>query len=96
MRQNYSQEKYNNVAYQIIKQQELVIGPVAWEEAKKVSGLSIKGSNVQIKGDVKKVLEALVNQYATLFGRASIEVCKDAVKGMVANLNNKDLPAILL
>ena len=96
MRQDYGQEKYNKIADQIIKQQELVIGPVAWEEAKKVSGLSIKEQNVRINGDVKKVLEALVNQYAKLFGRASIEVCKDAVKGMVANLNNKDLPAILL
>ena len=96
MRQDYGQEKYNKIADQIIKQQELVIGPVAWEEAKKVSGLSIKEQNVRINGDVKKVLAALVNQYAKLFGRASIEVCKDAVKGMVANLNNKDLPAILL
>ena len=96
MRQDYGQEKYNKIADQIIKQQELVIGPVAWEEAKKVSGLSIKEQNVRINGDVKKVLEALVNQYAKLFGRASIEVCKDAVKSMVANLNNKDLPAILL
>ena len=95
MRQDYGQEKYNKIADQIIKQQELVIGPVAWEEAKKVSGLSIKEQNVRINGDVKKVLAALVNQYAKLFGRASVEVCKEAFSAVADKINSSEVPDIL-
>ena len=87
---------YSLVASRIIKQQEEVIGPVALEQAKKVGGLSVDNSgNVSISGDGKDVLEKLVRQYEKLFGRASIEVCKDAVRETKPAIPPKELPEIL-
>ena len=76
-------QTYNSVAFAIVQQQEHLIGPLAWSEAKKVTGLEIKGESIEIRGDAKAVLEALVNQYSSLFGKASVEACKDAIRGMM-------------
>ncbi len=87
---------YALIASRIIKQQEAVIGPVALDQAKKVGGLSIDSlDNVNILGNGKVVLEKLVKQYEKLFGRASIEVCKDAVREVQNTVSKADLPEIL-
>lgn len=87
---------YSLAISQIIKQQELIIGPLALNQAKGVSGLNIiTDENITIKGDGKTVLENLVKQYARLFGQASIEVCKDAVKEINPPVPSNDLPEIL-
>lgn len=85
------------LATAIIKEQELVVGPLAWVEANKVSGLTVKDHTISVKdgGEGKKVLESLVKQYGNLFGQASIEVCKDAVKKLLAGVDKKDVPEIL-
>ena len=87
---------YTTLANKIIKEQEAVIGPLAWSEAGKVKGLKVTDHSILIKGEGKVILESLVNQYSTLFGRASIEVCKDAVRTLVTNLDQAQLPKILL
>lgn len=87
---------YTTLASAIIKKQELVIGPLAWTEASKVSGIVIKDHGISIKGDGKKILERLVNQYAALFGPASIEACKDAVRKLIAGVDKNELPRLLL
>ena len=87
---------YSKIASEIIKHQEFVIGPVAWSEAKSVKGIVIRDHNVEIKGDGKKIVEELVNQYATLFGRASVEVCRDAVKNLLPKVENTMIPSVLL
>ena len=86
---------FDQISIRIIKEQELVIGPVAWEEAKKVSGFHVvdqdKGE-VTFDGDPKEVLSRLVAQYSRLFGQVSKEVCKEAVQDLIAELPQTDVP----
>ena len=86
---------FDQISIRIIKEQELVIGPVAWEEAKKVSGFHIVDQNagtVTFDGDPKEVLTRLVAQYSRLFGQVSKEVCKEAVQDLLAELPSGDIP----
>lgn len=89
---------FDQITVRIIKEQELIIGPVAWNEAKKVSGFSVvdvKEGKVALTGDAKDVVNRLVAQYGRLFGRASQEVCKDAVKDLIAELPKDQIPSNL-
>ncbi len=70
----------------MIKEQELIIGPLAWIEAAKVTSLG-----VHEQGSV----DALVDRYTKLFGKASHEVCKHAVAGLIANLKDSEIPSSL-
>lgn len=89
-------DAYTQIASRIIKDQEEIIGPVAIEQARKVNGLEVEGSDtVKINGNGKDVLSKLVEQYSKLFGRASIEVCKEAVHETKHSLSKDDLPDIL-
>ena len=85
------------IVQRIIKEQELVIGPLAWEEAQKVKGLKVDRKKDQVVFEDKEVavIERLVKQYERLFGRASVEVCKDAVKDIVYDMPKDQVPAIL-
>ncbi|MBV9349837.1 MAG: hypothetical protein JO026_03730 [Patescibacteria group bacterium] len=91
---------FDQIAVKIIKEQALVIGPLAWSEAQKVAGLSVvdakKGEISITETDPKEVVNRLVAQYERLFGRASHEVCKDAVKGLIAELSVSEIPTSLL
>ncbi|MBI2442418.1 MAG: hypothetical protein HYV40_00730 [Candidatus Levybacteria bacterium] len=88
---------FNQIAEKIIRAQETVIGPIALEQAKKVDGLSVDWSRheVSVQGNKKSVLDNLIKQYEHLFGRASIEVCKDAVKSLISQLPKDQLPPSL-
>ncbi len=90
-------EIFINIAVRIIKEQELIIGPLAWEEARKVKGLAINldKETLQLTGDKKQVINGLVKQYSRLFGRASQEVCKDAVRDIIAELPKNEVPSAL-
>ena len=85
------------IPIRIIKEQELVIGPLAWDEAKKVSGLTIDQSHtsVSFSGDAKDILNRLVAQYERLFGRASHEVCREAVRDLIAGMPPEEIPSSL-
>ncbi len=88
----------NTIASKIIKEQELIIGPVAWSEARKVRGLVIqdqKTGEVNFEGDPKQIIDGLVAQYEKLFGRASHEVCREAVSGLIIDLIPTEIPASL-
>ncbi len=88
----------NHIAERIIKEQEFIIGPLAWSEAKKVSGLQVDEARkvVTLAGsDEKVVIDALVAQYERLFGRASHEACRDAVATLVASMPASDVPSSL-
>ncbi|MBI4137619.1 hypothetical protein HY469_06165 [Candidatus Roizmanbacteria bacterium] len=81
---------------QIIKAQQSVIGPIALDQARLVSGLTVNSpDSVTIAGNPKKILSELVDKYADFFGQASIEVCKDAVREMTPPVPSSDLPDIL-
>ncbi len=88
--------QYSQIVSQIIKDQEAIIGPVALEQARKVKGLDVANINdIKINGDGKDILMHLVDQYSKLFGRASIEVCKEAVHEVESKLKPEELPEIL-
>lgn len=90
---------FKKLAEKIIKEQEAIIGPVAWEQASKVPGLKVNPSKneVDIEGqNPKEIIEQLVKQYQNLFGLTSVEVCKHAVKDIVANTPHDQLPPLLL
>jgi hypothetical protein len=50
---------------------------------------------MKIAGDPKETLIKLVKQYEQLFGQASIEVCKDAIREMKPPIPVDQLPDLL-
>ncbi len=88
---------FAKIVVKIIEQQEGIIGPIALEQAKKVDGLSVNWNEreVELSGDEKEVVNHLVSQYEHLFGRASVEVCREAVKEMLADLPADKRPEAL-
>ena len=90
---------FDTIAEKIIKEQELVIGPMAWSEAVKVPGLvaNMQNGSVTIgSSDPKTTIDQLVAQYERLFGRASHEVCKEAAATIIAGLPKIDIPLSLV
>jgi len=88
----------DQIATKIIKEQELIIGPVAWSQAAKVQGLHItdqRSGAVSIDGNAPTVIDSLVGQYEHLFGRASKEVCKDAAASLLVSLSSSEVPSSL-
>lgn len=85
------------IPIRIIKEQELVIGPLAWDEAKKVNGLVIDQmkDSASFTGDAKDTINRLVAQYERIFGRASHVVCYDAVSDLIAKMPPEDVPSSL-
>jgi len=85
------------IPIRIIKEQELVIGPLAWDEAGKVSGLNIDQSHesISFSGDEKDVINRLVAQYERIFGKASHETCREAVADIIAEMPSEEIPSSL-
>lgn len=85
------------LANKIIREQEAVIGPLAWDEARKVRGLRVdtQKHSVEVEGNPREALEGLVAQYERLFGRASREVCRDAVRPLISRVPQEEVPAVL-
>lgn len=89
-------DPYVEAVSRIIKEQQSIIGPVALDQAKKVAGLEIGGTDdIKITGNKKEVLGHLVDQYAKLFGKASVEVCKEAFSSVVDKIPSAEVPDIL-
>jgi len=89
---------YNQIASKIIKGQKVVIGPLALDQANQISGIKIvdkKKVVVEISGNGKNIIDQLVNQYAQIFGKASIEVCRDAISNIKSEVSAEDLPDVL-
>lgn len=89
---------FGQIVEKIIKEQETIIGPVALAQAQKVSGLKVDLPNHEIafSGNKKEILENLVKKYEALFGPASIEVCKEAVRDIIAKAPKDEVPSLLL
>lgn len=89
----------DQIAIRIIKEQELIIGPIAWQEAEKVPDLRLTNrENAEIApthANPKEVINQLVGRYERLFGRASREACRDAVAVILAELSPADVPSSL-
>ncbi len=88
---------YARLVEKIIQEQEKIIGPVALEQARKVPGLTVdlQKHDIQFQGKEMDILEKLVEQYRILFGQASVEMCKDAVRGISSGMKPDALPASL-
>jgi hypothetical protein len=87
----------SQIPLRIIKEQELVIGPLAWDEARKVNGLAFDQSHnsVSLAGDAKDVINRLVAQYERIFGKASHAVCHDAVQDIISTMRPEEVPSSL-
>ena len=88
---------FDEIAARIIKEQALVIGPMAWAEARKVTDLSVDVATeaVHVGGDGKSAIDQLVSRYERLFGRAAQEVCRDAVKSLISSMAPMEVPSSL-
>ncbi len=88
---------YAEIAKKIISQQETIIGPVAIEQAKAVSGLTVDWDKKEVKvsGNEQAVIDKLVDQYKDLFGKISVEVCKEAASKLVGQLPADKQPSSL-
>lgn len=82
------------LALRIIKVQELIIGPMAWEEAKSVEGLTVDLSHKSVSfiGDERDVIDRLVAQYEKLFGKESRVICKEGVQDLIAKMSPEEIP----
>ncbi len=90
----------DQIAGKIIKEQELIIGPLAWEEASHVKGLHVidqKAGSVSIdaSADNRMAIDELVHKYEILFGKAARQVCKEAAVTLLADLAPADIPSSL-
>lgn len=88
-------DPYAQAISNIIKEQQAIIGPVALEQANKVSGLQVNGSDIKVTGNKKEVLGNLVDQFAKLFGKASVAVCKEAFEPYQSKIPAIEIPDIL-
>ena len=88
---------YLELARNIIKAQENIVGPIALEQAKRVTGIKIGNTSQDIilEGDEKDAVNRLVKQYEGLFGKVSIEVCKRAAMSITSSTEKDQLPPLL-
>ncbi|HET7827295.1 MAG TPA: hypothetical protein VFK97_00310 [Candidatus Saccharimonadales bacterium] len=88
---------YAQIIERIIKQQESIIGPVAIEQAGHVHNLKVDWAkkDIEVSGDGAKVIDELVDQYKELFGKISVEVCKEAAEPLINKLPEGKLPKTL-
>ena len=90
---------FPQIARRIIKEQELVIGPLAWDEARKVQGLQVidqKTAEISLQnGNMGETVNKLVAQYERIFGKASHEVCKESVQDLLAEMPPEEIPSSL-
>lgn len=88
---------FGQMAERIIRQQEGIIGPIALEQAKKVQGLKLDWPKHEVVFDGNKtdIMEKLVEQYQGLFGQASVEACKDAVRTLLTGVPKNQIPPLL-
>jgi hypothetical protein len=88
---------YAQIAVKIIEQQQNIIGPVAIEQAKAVSGLKVDWDKreVVVSGNEQSVIDKLVAQYRELFGKISVEVCKEAASKLISQLPVDQQPSSL-
>jgi len=91
--------QFPQIAMRIIREQELIIGPLAWDEARKVQGLNVidqkKGEVSFQNGDSKNIIDKLVAQYERIFGKASHEVCRESVQDLIAEMSPDEVPSSL-
>ena len=91
-----SGSKYEQAVLMITKEQEKIVGKdLAIQMTTLVHNLRVKDDKVTISGDPKAVLKELIEQYSSLFGKASIEVSKQAITKLGHDLNDTEFTEYL-
>lgn len=84
------------ITSKIIKDQEQIMGPVAWYEASKISGLTVidrKTGVLSLKSsDNRQAIDNLVDGYARLFGPAAQKTCRESAAALIADLQPGEVP----
>lgn len=88
-------DTYNQIAYKIISDQSMIMGPLAVKIAERVGGIVIDEGSVALSADPKTVLKNLVLEYKKIFGEASVEICKESAHNANLSTQGTDLPDIL-
>lgn len=88
---------YEQIVIKIIKSQEVIIGPIAIEQAQQIPHLSIdwEAKKIDIAGNEAEAVDALVAAYRQLFGQISVEVSREAAASLVGKLPANALPEAL-
>ncbi len=88
---------YEQIVTRIIKSQEVIIGPVAIEQAQRVPHLKVdwESKRINISGNEADAVDALIDVYKELFGQISVEVSKEAAGALVDKLPANALPKAL-
>lgn len=87
---------FEDMASKIIKEQQTIIGPLALREANKVQGLKVNTpDDIVIEGNSKEILQKLVEQYAKLFGNASIQLCREVTEQYSSDIPEAEKPEFL-
>lgn len=88
--------KYQQAIVVITKEQEKIIGKnLADQVVHSIASLNFDQNGVPIlvdEANPKEILGELVDQYATIFGQASVEVAREAVKNLNIGFSANDLP----
>ncbi len=87
---------YNKIAARIIKQQEELIGSIAWTLARKVTGITIAKTNtpedVVIADTPKEVINSLVAVCEFIWGRLGKMQCIEATADITRSMRTEDIP----
>ena len=89
---------YARLCLCIISEQEAIVGPISWNEAEKIEGLTIvdrEEGEILITGDPKQVVDDLVEGYALLFSRLSRKVSRDSAALLLRKIHPEDVPECL-
>jgi|GEM_PF-327927 len=79
---------FSQLAKRIIEEQERIVGPLAWQEARRVKGLNIDPETraITFGQTPQTVIEHLLDHYETIFGRSAREACRGIVNQFIAQL----------
>ena len=80
--------------YKIILAQEHVVGPVAYVIANSAGDRYSPSSGVSLSQDPKTAIDEMIASFNQLFGKASLEVSRQAARGL--GIAKADLPKSLL
>lgn len=74
---------FSQLALKIIKEEEKLIGSKAWELAMNVPGIFVDVDHIlKISGNKNETINKLISQYEQVFGNASRELARDAIKNL--------------
>jgi len=86
---------YNKILSRILKEQELILGSLAWQIAEKITGMQIRNKesfDVVIMGDPKSVINNYVYRCERIFGSFARDASKQAVEYILADMRPDDIP----